>query len=82
MKTVWKKGLLEDAQKEIELQFKASVVLRRRLVELLKEKYETEDKKRILKDAYDSPNWAYKQADTAGYHRALKEILSILEEDL
>lgn len=80
MKTAWKKGLEADAAKEIELQYKASLVVRRRLIEILEEKYKTEDKKRLLSDAYDSPNWAFKQADIAGYHRALSEIKSLLED--
>lgn len=80
MKTTWKKGLTPDLAKEIELQYKASLVIRRRLVELLEEKYKTEDKKRLLTDAYESPNWAFKQADIAGYHRALVEIKSLLED--
>lgn len=27
------------------------------------------------KDDYDSPSWAYKQADKLGYQRALKQII-------
>lgn len=80
MKTLWKKGLEPDAAKEIELQYKASTTLRKRLLELLDEKYETEDKKRLLKDSYETPNWAFKQADSAGYHRALREIKSLIED--
>lgn len=80
MKTVWTKGVEPDASKEIEQQFKASAVIRRRLAEILSEKYATADKARLIKDAYDSPNWAYKQADVVGYHRALSEILSLLDE--
>lgn len=80
MKTVWTKGVETEATKEIELQFKASMVIRKRLAEILRDKYATADKSRLLKDAYDTPNWAYKQADLAGYHRALSEILSILED--
>lgn len=80
MKTSWTKGLEPDLVKEITLQYKASTVIRERLKKLLTEKWESEDKKRLLDGAYDCPNWAYKQADVAGYHRALKEILSLLED--
>lgn len=80
MKTVWTKGVEAEISKEIELQFKASAVIRKRLAAILEEKYNTADKSRLLKDAYDSPNWAYKQADLVGYHRAITEILSILED--
>ena len=80
MKTSWKKGLTSDISKEIEAQFKASSVIRKRLVELLLEKREIEDRKRFSNDAYETANWAYKQADIAGYQRALKEIISLLED--
>lgn len=80
MKTSWSKGLETDAKKELELQFKASMLIRKRLIQLLEEKWKVEDNKRLLSDTYDSPNWAFKQADIAGYHRALKEILSLLED--
>jgi hypothetical protein len=80
MKTSWTKGVEPESSKEIELQFKASVVVRRRLAELLQDKYAAADKSRLLKDGYDSPNWAFKQADVVGYHRALSEILSLLED--
>lgn len=80
MKTVWTKGVEPESSKEIETQFKASAVIRRRLAELLKDKYATADKSRLVKDSYDSPNWAFKQADVVGYHRAISEILSLLED--
>lgn len=28
---------------------------------------------------YDSPSWAYKQADTNGYNRALRDVLQLLK---
>ena len=35
----------------------------------------------VITDDYDSPSWAYKQADRNGYNRALTEIINILHLD-
>lgn len=32
----------------------------------------------LSKQAYENPNWAYKQADTVGYTRALNEVTTLL----
>lgn len=47
MKTSWTKGLEPDAKKELELQFKASTIVRKRLKELLEDKWRIEDNKRL-----------------------------------
>ena len=77
MKTVWTKGKDAVVSKDIRASFAGSLVMRKRMQEMVKEKLEktfsTKD------DDYDCPNWAYKQADGVGYRRALKEILSLLE---
>lgn len=36
------------------------------------------DGEKVLVSDYDSPSWAFKQADRNGYLRALKEITSLL----
>lgn len=79
MKTPWTKGLSLDSKNEITLSFHASGLLRERLVLLLKEKITLADKESYSKEGYSSPNWAYAQADTAGYKRALHEIISLIE---
>lgn len=78
MKTVWIKGLEDDASQEIKLSFNSSALLRSRMEVLLKEKISTADKKSYSEEGYDSPNWAYKQADLAGYKRAMHEIISLI----
>lgn len=80
MKTVWKRGLDDQNKKDIEEAFKNGKRLRARLEEILQSKYEERDRLSIAEDAYESPSWAYKQADSAGYKRAIKEILALLEE--
>ena len=79
MKTVWKKGLEKDAAEEIELAFNSGGVLRQRLREILLERIEVADRRSVSEEGYDCPNWAYKQADTSGYKRALFEIISLIE---
>lgn len=79
MKTVWTKGLTGQAKEEMVREFNASAHLRKRLTEILEEKRETCYKKSVSEDAYLSPNWAFQQADSRGFERALTEIISILD---
>lgn len=79
MKLSWTKGLSGDAKKDVLQEYASSSNLRQRLDVLLDEKRNTAQKAIIGKDAYDSPNWAYKQADHVGYLRALEEISNLLK---
>lgn len=78
MKTVWNKGL--NAQQKIEMKnnFEAASLLRHRLSELLKEKESANRNAVRSSTSYESPNWALVQADSIGYERALKEVISLL----
>jgi len=78
--SAWTKGLRKGSQeaKDVEEAFGPSALIRRRLVEVLKA-FEEEELKTRSAD-YDSPSWAYKQADSVGYARALRRVVSILEE--
>lgn len=79
MKLNWTKGLSGDAKKDVVQEYASSGNLRARLEVLIREKQVTAQKTIIGKDAYDSPNWAYKQADHVGYLRAMEEIISLLK---
>lgn len=79
MKTSLTKGLDEQSAKEVELTFNASGILRERLISLLEDKSSLADKESLASKGYDCPSWAYKQADTQGYRRALAEICSLLK---
>jgi hypothetical protein len=70
----------EDRKKEIEQSFRAAVVMRKRLIEILKRKQEGSFKNSFLEEGYESSNWALKQADSRGYERALHEIMSLLQD--
>lgn len=78
MKTSWTKGLNAQERQEIEAGFAACAQIRQRLETLINEKVRTKRKESISVDAYASPSWAYLQADTVGYERAMKEIISLL----
>jgi len=79
MKVCWTKGLSPEKKEEVRSDFQASGALRERLASILQEKIDASRKASILKDSYESPNWAYLQADINGFVRALEEIQSILK---
>lgn len=79
MKTVITKGLDGKKKEEIQQDFLSSVAIRARIVEILKEKVETSRTASTSKEAYANASWPYLQADSVGYERALKEVISILE---
>lgn len=76
MKTTWIKGLEDDAAKVMKAEFKASAILRERLSEIVEERISSSFE--VTRSQYDCPNWQFKQADSAGYKRALQEILSLV----
>lgn len=80
MKVQWTKGLEADAAKEMKLHFKGGLQLRKRLSVLCKEKMDAKDRACMKDTEYDCAGWAYKQADAQGYKRALKEVMSLIEE--
>ncbi len=79
MKTSLKAGLSPEKQKEIDAEFKASGLLRERLVKLINDKLDSSTKESRSKITYDSPNWALLQADAVGFQRACEEIMSLLK---
>lgn len=79
MKTAWIKGLTNEEKEEMKLLFSSNARLRNKIIELVEEKANSAQKANTLKDAYDSPNWALKQADAVGYQRACEEIISLLK---
>lgn len=78
MKTSWTKGLPKDEATEVEDYYNSSTRLRARLVAILDEKLSASETGSLSASAYESPNWAYKQADSVGYKRALREVISLI----
>lgn len=80
MKSTWTKGLTPEQETELRKDFVGSIILRKRLQELLEEKSKSSRDATISKDNYSNPNWAYLQADARGYERAILEVISLLEK--
>lgn len=82
MNTAWTKGLKKGSQdaKDVEEAFASSAYLRRRLVEIIEDMYQSEMAGRLKSNDYENAAWPFKQADAVGYARALKRLQNILEE--
>ena len=81
MKISWTKGLNKDQKSEIERDFKASLLLRKRLALVCQSKIDESNSSSRSKSAYESPNWAYVQADARGYERALEDVISLITDE-
>lgn len=78
MKTALKAGLTTQQKEELERDFLSSPLLREQLTKICEKKINAIRADARSKEGYDSPNWAFKQADAVGYERALHEIISLL----
>lgn len=79
MKKSWIQGLEPQAEEDLRGNYVASLVMRKRLKELVESKISSSLTSSRSESAYENPNWAYKQADSRGYERALHEIISLIE---
>ena len=77
MKTIWFMDLPKDEQDD----FKREVKSAKNVLDKLEKIVQNRIKQIVIVDDYDSPSWAYKQADRNGYNRALTEIINILHLD-
>lgn len=77
MKTIWFMDLPKDEQEGFKREVKSAKNVLDKLEQIVKHKI----KEIVVLDDYDSPSWAYKQADRNGYNRALTEIINILHLD-
>lgn len=78
MKAIWFKSCKTKEEKEAARQ---SVLSNRASLDSLKEILEPMLKETAPTADYDSPSWAYKQADRIGYNRALNQVLDIINLD-
>lgn len=77
MKTIWFMDLPKDEQEG----FKKEVKSAKGVLDKLEQIVNSKIKEIVIANDYDSPSWAYKQADRNGYNRALTEIINILHLD-
>ena len=81
MKSAWTKGVKdEELRAEIVSAFSNSTIMKKRLSEILEAKTLSKQKDCMNVSNYEKNSWAYQQADSQGYLRALSEILSLLEK--
>lgn len=80
MKQSWTKGTTPEKAAIIKADYVGSAGARIRLVELLQDKIRVSTTIKRKKEGYDAPNWAYAQADTIGYERALQEVISLISD--
>ena len=78
MKSYWFK---ECKTKEDKEKVRQSILSNRQSLDRLKEILEPMLKETAPTADYDSPSWAYKQADRIGYNRALTSVLDIINLD-
>ncbi len=71
----------EDLIKEFEQSMRTESTKRvlTRLDELLTKKTSSAHKSQLNKDGYESPSWAYRQADLIGYERAMQEVRELIK---
>lgn len=79
LKTSLTKGLDNDHKEEVEQSYKACSVYRKQVIRLLNEKIDAKRKESCKSSEYDSPSWAFKQADAVGFERAMRELILLLE---
>lgn len=79
MKTSLLKGETRQRQTEIKQSFESGKLFIDKLKQVVKDKIDYSNKSSRSTLEYESPVWAYKQADYRGYERALEEVLSLLE---
>lgn len=80
MKSIWYSHLKTvDEQEEFKKNVLGSKIVLDKLKEIVYNKSKSQEKSTTAD--YDSPSWAYRQADKVGYSRALEEIMSILTMD-
>ena len=80
MKQSWTQGLTPEKVKIVSSDYVGSAGMRIRLKELLDKKIKTSQAVARKKDGYEVANWAYLQADSIGYERALIEVISLISE--
>ena len=82
MISAWTKHISDEQEKErFRNQILNSKQVLNRLQALLNEMKEDVDSTELNTKIYDIPNWDYRQADTNGYKRCLKQISKIITLD-
>lgn len=83
MNTAWTKGIRKGSQedKDIRSSYAESYIIRKRLTQMLADKIDGKMKTAMSNDAFDSPSWAFLQAESIGYAKAMQEIIKLLDTE-
>lgn len=83
MNTAWTKGIRKGSQedKDIRSSYAESYIIRKRLTQMLDDKVDGKMKTAMSNDAFDSPSWAFLQAESIGYAKAMQEIIKLLDAE-
>jgi hypothetical protein len=81
VKKSWLQGLTPEESEEMKRDYGSAANFREHMTHILQDKIESSSRAGRSKEGYDSPNWAYLQADLCGYHRALTEVISLIENE-
>ena len=82
MKKTWIVNVNKELAEEIRGNFKSSALIRERLTAILNERITSKRNEVMAKTSYESPSWAFYQADALGYERALNEVISLISNDV
>lgn len=78
MKKSWFNFIEKDQETEFRQSFIGSQFLRNILIKMLDKKIEEHFKAQQQRTNYDESNWAFAQADSMGYCRALEEVKTLI----
>jgi hypothetical protein len=81
MKTSWTSGLDKNRAVEIRVDFVKSAPMRERLKTMLEDKINTSNVASRNKENYALAGWPFLQADSVGYERALREVISLITDE-
>lgn len=79
MKTKLLSNLTPEDEAELRQNFVYSLVLRKRLIEVLESEIDSHHASMRKEENFDKPNWALIQADRIAQVKALKRVISLLE---
>lgn len=84
MNSAWTKGIRKGSQedKDIRSSYAEGFVLRKRMTQMLRDKIDLRMKSAMSNDAFDSPSWAFIQAESIGYAKAMNELINLLDAEV
>ena len=81
MKTSLLKGLDDKGVSNVRSSFASDATFRKALSGLLGKRVNNAFANMRKVESYDNPSWAFTQADTIGYTRALTEVINLLQSE-